>query len=68
MPLFTSPEIELDLQAVSFDHFVPAFNLIDSANGSSGFTILEDGDNSNLSHQIKVSALAMIRHSTNRTS
>lgn len=54
VPLFSSPEIELDLQAASFDHFVPAFNLTDSSNGSNGFTMLGDGEASNLSYHIRV--------------
>ena len=55
VPLFTTPEAPLDSQVESFNQFAPPFNLVDSANESSGFTMLEDGDISNLSHHIKVS-------------
>ncbi|KAK7585860.1 hypothetical protein V9T40_000039 [Parthenolecanium corni] len=57
VPLFSSPEADLDLQEASFDHFVPAFHLSDSENGSqngsNSFTILGDGETSNLSQQMK---------------
>lgn len=64
VPLFSSPEADLDLQEASFDHFVPAFHLSDSENGSqngsNSFTILGDGETSNLSQQMKVNILIII--------
>lgn len=54
VPLFTTPEADLNLQDASFDHFVPAFHLSDSESGSHSFTLLGDGETSNLSQQMKV--------------
>ncbi|XKL59074.1 hypothetical protein PGB90_000090 [Kerria lacca] len=56
LPLFSSPDIELDLQSANFDHFVPAFHLTDSENGSSSFTILGEGEMSSLSYHMKMAA------------
>lgn len=54
MPLFSPPDVELEFQRTNFDHFIPAFTLTDSSNGSNGFTILGDAEGSNLSYHMKV--------------
>lgn len=54
VPIFSSPDIELELQQATVDHFIPAFQLSDSNNGTNDFTVLGDNDGSTLSHHMKV--------------
>ncbi|KAL1130120.1 hypothetical protein AAG570_013058 [Ranatra chinensis] len=57
LPIHSSPEVDLDSQAASIDHLIPAFHLVDSGNGNNGFTLLgSQGDSGSLSHQMKVTA------------
>ncbi|XP_024082668.1 beclin-1-like protein isoform X2 [Cimex lectularius] len=55
LPIHASPEV--DLEAASIDHLVPAFQLEDSGNGNNGFTLLgAQGESGDLSHHMKVTA------------
>lgn len=56
LALFSPPDVELEFQNTNFDHFIPAFSLTDSSNGSNGFTILGDAEASNLSYHMKVAS------------
>lgn len=57
MPVFTNPEVDLESQLSSLDHFVPAFRLIDSKNGSNGFMLVDSkGESETLSQQLAVTA------------
>lgn len=57
MPVFTNPEVDLESQLSSLDHFVPAFRLTDSKNGSNGFMLLDEkGESEQLSQQLAVTA------------
>jgi hypothetical protein len=56
VPICSSQDIDLESQANSLDHFVPAFKLVDSTNGSNGFCLLGKDESSNSKgHQMKVS-------------
>ena len=56
VPIFSNPEVDLESQAASLDHIVPPFRLIESGNGSNGFTLVggEPGETGSLSHHMKV--------------
>jgi len=57
LPVYPSPEVDLESQAGSLDHLVPAFHLDESGNGSNGFTLLgSHGESGSLSHNMKVAA------------
>lgn len=56
VPILSSPEVDLESQSASLDHIVPAFRLVESANGSNGFTLVgsETPATGNISHTMKV--------------
>lgn len=55
--MFTNPEVDLESQIASLDHYVPAFRLTDSKTGSNGFMLVDEkGESENLSHQLTVTA------------
>lgn len=57
LPVFTNPEVDLESQLASLDHYVPAFRLTDSKTGSNGFMLVDEkGESENLSHQLTVTA------------
>ncbi|KAL0269362.1 UNVERIFIED_CONTAM: hypothetical protein PYX00_007122 [Menopon gallinae] len=57
LPVFTNPEVDLELQLASLDHFVPAFRLTESKTGSNGFTLVDEkGETETLSHQLQLTA------------
>ena len=57
VPIFPNPEVDLESQIASMDHFVPAFRVIDSKNGSNGFMLIDGkGESQNLSQQVTVTA------------
>lgn len=59
VPIFSNPDVDLESQAASLDHIVPAYRLTESGNGSNGFTLVSGGDvketGGSLSHHMKVS-------------
>lgn len=57
VPIYTNPEVDLESQLASLDHYVPAFRLTDSKTGSNGFMLVDEkGESENLSHQLTVTA------------
>ncbi|XP_054258062.1 beclin-1-like protein [Macrosteles quadrilineatus] len=58
LPILSSPEVDLESQTASLDHMIPAFRLMDSANGSNGFTLVgnENSTTGSLSHIMKKTA------------
>uniref|UniRef100_A0A1B6C7P3 Atg6/beclin coiled-coil domain-containing protein n=1 Tax=Clastoptera arizonana TaxID=38151 RepID=A0A1B6C7P3_9HEMI len=60
MPIFSNPDVDLESQAASLDHIVPAYRFSESGNGSNGFTLVSGGDmkdtGGSLSHHMKVTA------------
>ncbi|XP_073987028.1 beclin-1-like Atg6 isoform X2 [Rhodnius prolixus] len=55
LPIVASPEVEL--YSAGLDHIIPAFHLVDSGNGTNGFTLLgTQTDPGDLSHQMKITA------------
>lgn len=58
MPIYSNPEVDLESQATSFDHYVPPCRLSDSGNGANGFMLISDENEVDLlSHQFKVTNL-----------
>lgn len=58
VPILSNPEVDLESQTASLDHLIPAFRLVESANGSNGFTLVgsEAPTTGSLSHIMKVSS------------
>ncbi|XP_050504231.1 beclin-1-like protein [Diabrotica virgifera virgifera] len=57
LPIYSNPEVDLESQATSFDHYVPPCRLSDSGNGANGFMLISDENEVDLiSHQFKVQA------------
>ncbi|GLG99595.1 Beclin-1-like protein [Gryllus bimaculatus] len=57
LPIHTTPEVDLEAQAGSFDQYIPPFRLTDSGNGANGFTVVgEEGETESLSHHMRVRA------------
>lgn len=55
MPIHSNPDVDLESQATSFDHFVHACRLSDSGNGVNGFMVISDGaEVETLSNHLKV--------------
>ncbi|CAG9860021.1 unnamed protein product [Phyllotreta striolata] len=55
LPIYSNPEVDLESQATSFDHYVPPFRLSDSGNGANGFMLISDENEVDLlSHQFKI--------------
>lgn len=56
MPIHSNPDVDLESQATSLDHFIPPYKLSDSGNGANGFMlVVGDEETENLSHQLRVS-------------
>lgn len=57
VPILSTPEVDLESQTASLDHIVPAFRLVESANGSNGFTFVgnETSSHGSLNHIMQVS-------------
>ncbi|VEN52139.1 unnamed protein product [Callosobruchus maculatus] len=57
LPIHSNPDVDLESQATSFDHYVPPCRLSDSGNGANGFMLISDENEVDLlSHQFKVKA------------
>lgn len=57
MPVHLIPDVDLESQATSFDHFVQPCRLSDSGNGANGFMVISDGaEVKTISHKLKVQA------------
>uniref|UniRef100_A0A0A9YDV6 Beclin-1-like protein n=2 Tax=Lygus hesperus TaxID=30085 RepID=A0A0A9YDV6_LYGHE len=54
LPVHTTPEV--DIEAASIDHLIPAFHLDDSGNGTNGFTLLGPQGESGEFYQLYVTA------------
>lgn len=56
VPIHSTPDVDLESQATSFDHYVPPCRLSDSGNGANGFMLISDENEVDLlSQQFKVS-------------
>lgn len=56
VPIHSNPDVDLESQATSFDHYIPPCRLSDSGNGANGFMLISDENEVDLlSHQYKVS-------------
>lgn len=52
-----NPEVDLELQSSSLEHYVPPFRLSESGNGTNGFMVISDGwETESLGHQLHVKA------------
>lgn len=57
VPIHSNPDVDLESQATSLDHFIPPYKLSDSGNGANGFMlVVGDAENECLSHQMRVQA------------
>ncbi|XP_071447356.1 beclin-1-like protein [Hetaerina americana] len=57
LPIYPAPDVDLESQAASLDHYIPPFRLTDSSNAASGFMLIGDeGEAESLSHHVKVTA------------
>ncbi|KAJ8925920.1 hypothetical protein NQ315_009772 [Exocentrus adspersus] len=55
LPIHSNPDVDLESQATSFDHYVPPCRLSDSGNGANGFMLISDENETDLlSHQYKI--------------
>lgn len=55
VPIHTNPDVDLESQTTSYDHYVHPCRLSDSGNGVNGFTVITDtADVETLSNQLKV--------------
>ncbi|KAI4467763.1 beclin 1 [Holotrichia oblita] len=55
LPINSTPDVDLESQATSFDHYVHPCRLSDSGNGANGFMLISDGKEvDSLSHKMKV--------------
>lgn len=55
VPIHSTPDVDLESQTTSYDHYVHPCRLSDSRNGVNGFTVISDtGDIDTLSNQLKV--------------
>lgn len=53
--IHSNPDVDLESQATSFDHYVPPCRLSDSGNGANGFMLISDENEVDLlSQQFKV--------------
>ncbi|KRT79646.1 hypothetical protein AMK59_8325 [Oryctes borbonicus] len=58
LPINSTPDVDLESQATSFDHYVHPCRLSDSGNGANGFMLISDGKEvDSLSHKMKVRAI-----------
>ncbi|XP_019879597.1 beclin-1-like protein [Aethina tumida] len=46
IPIHSNPDVDLESQATSFDHYVPPYRLTDSGNGVNGFMLISDENES----------------------
>ncbi|GLV42255.1 Autophagy-related 6 [Carabus blaptoides fortunei] len=57
LPIHSNPEVDLESQTNSLDHFVPPYKLSDSGNGANGFMlVVDDGEMESLSHKMRITA------------
>ncbi|XP_050307711.1 beclin-1-like protein [Anthonomus grandis grandis] len=57
LPIHSNIDVDLESQAISFDHYVPPCRLSDSRNPTSGFMLISDENEVDLlSHQFKAKA------------
>ncbi|KAG8228117.1 hypothetical protein J437_LFUL000119 [Ladona fulva] len=57
LPIYPAPDVDLESQATSLDHYIPPFRLTESGNAASGFMLIGDeGEAESLSHHVKVTA------------
>lgn len=55
VPIHSNPDVDLESQSTSIDHFVPPCRLTDSVNGANGFMLISDtGEDEKMSNQMKV--------------
>ncbi|XP_022907353.1 beclin-1-like protein [Onthophagus taurus] len=60
LPISSVPDVDLESQATSFDHYVHPCRLSDSGNGATGFMLISDGrevEMETLSHKMRVRAV-----------
>ncbi|KAF2881592.1 hypothetical protein ILUMI_24584 [Ignelater luminosus] len=58
LPIHSNPDVDLESQSTSIDHFVPPCRLTDSVNGANGFMLISDtGEDEKMSNQMKVRAI-----------
>lgn len=63
VPIHSNPDVDLESQATSFDHYVPPCRLSDSGNGANGFMLISDENEVDLlSQQFKVSFKFIASH------
>lgn len=43
MPIHSTPDVDLESQATSFDNYIHPCRLSDSGNGTNGFMLISDG-------------------------
>nr|CAD7399962.1 unnamed protein product [Timema cristinae] len=54
MPIHRAPEVDLESQATTLDHYIPAFGLTESGTGANGFMLVGDqGEQDSLSHRMR---------------
>ncbi|KAJ8972344.1 hypothetical protein NQ317_008754 [Molorchus minor] len=51
LPIHSNPDVDLESQTTSFDHYVPPCRLSDSGNGANGFMLISDENEVNLLSQ-----------------
>lgn len=58
LPIYSNPDVDLESQATSLDHLIPAFRWGESGNGTNDFTLVGSGnvDSGSFSHKMKVTA------------
>lgn len=55
VPIHSNPDVDLESQSTSFDHYVPSCRLSGSGNGANGFMLISDENEVELlSHQFRV--------------
>ncbi|XP_022191730.2 beclin-1-like protein [Nilaparvata lugens] len=57
LPIYASTDVDLESQAASLDHLIPASRLGESGNGTNDFTLVGgEGETGTFSHKMKVTA------------
>ncbi|XP_075222072.1 beclin-1-like Atg6 isoform X2 [Lycorma delicatula] len=59
LPIYSNPDVDLESQATSLDHLIPAFRWGESGNGTNDFTLVGSGNGDSggtFSHRMKVTA------------
>lgn len=60
MPIHSNPDVDLESQATSLDHFIPPYKLSDSGNGANGFMLVVGDESESLSHQMRVNLIRFV--------